>query len=105
MSKKIKIAEFRKAIRLVNWIRDDFSGHVEFERLRTNLRDKYERRTISLKELIPLVGKRFTADLEEAEWALNKAEEQILRNEEAQREAIKQGYTDGVYNPDQLKAA
>jgi hypothetical protein len=105
MSKKIAISEFRAAVRLVNHVRDGFYGHVEFERLRTNIRENFVRSTTKVNELMPLVGKRFEKDLEDARWALEKAEEQIERNEASQRDAIKNGVRGEIYNPDQALAA
>jgi hypothetical protein len=102
MANKLKISDFRAAVRTVNYVRNDFYGHVEHERLRTNLRQRFERSTGLLSELVPLVHKRFSADIADAQWALDKANEQVLQNEADQRAAIKSGVRGEIYNPDNV---
>ena len=103
MSKRIKIEDFRGAIRCVNYVRNDFSSQAGFERLSTNLRSTFNNSTQIVSDMIPLVGQRFKDDIEDANKALLRAKAQIERNESAQRDAIKNKVSGTIFNPDAAK--
>jgi len=84
---KFNIAEFRSAIRMLNYIRNDFSGSTRDEQLKQNLRERYADHIANLQAMLPHVAIRFAVDIADANQALACAETQIARNEERQRQA------------------
>jgi hypothetical protein len=73
MAARMKIATFREAVNRLNFIRCDLSGHTRDEYKKRIVPLVYEDAIESLEALIPLLGSRFTDDLESANSALRQA--------------------------------
>lgn len=95
-----KISEFRDAYDRVNFIIRDFQGHVKFERLRVDLRTRFEDAIFNLEAMLPTLQKRFESDRNFAISAIKRAKDQIEWNESSQRQAILENETGEIYDPD-----
>lgn len=81
MVTKIKISDFRKAYDGLDWARNWNQGGTTGENLRCDLAKQLAPRLQNIREMLPLVPKRFAKDVQNALESLQRAERAILNNQ------------------------
>lgn len=94
-----RISAFREMVGMVNYITSDFAGHTRREKLRIDLRTKYQPELTRLESMLPKLELRYEDDWAKADLAIKRAYEKISLNEGNQLSAISEGITHNVYNP------